>query len=123
MPQPHYLNTVALGSSSASPEDLLALALAVERGLGRERDPRGARDEPRAIDVDLLFVGDELRDGPALVLPHPRLRGRRFVLAPLADLAPDLALPPDGARVSELLAALPPTPTVERLGTDRGPPR
>ncbi len=111
---PEYLNTVALGSGGASPEELLAGALAVEHELGRRRGSAGA---PRTIDIDLLFVGDERRSGAGLELPHPRLRGRRFVLAPLADLAPDLPLPPDGATARSLLAALPPTPWAIRLGS------
>jgi len=74
------------------------------------------RDAPRTIDLDLLVVGAELRSGPGLVLPHPRLRERRFALAPLAELAPDLALPPDGATVATLLARLPERPWVERIG-------
>lgn len=114
--QPQFLNTVALGSTAESPETLLEVALEVERRLGRVRGALSPRDAPRTIDLDLLFVGDERRDEPRLTLPHPRLRARRFVLAPLADLAPDLALPPDGATVSALLAALPPTPAVARLG-------
>lgn len=120
--QPHFLNTVALGSTRESPEVLLEFALEVERRLGRERGAhpdRAERDTPRTIDLDLLFVGAELRSGPRLTLPHPRLRERRFVLAPLADLDPELVLPPDGATVSSLLAALPPSPTVERLGSLR----
>lgn len=118
IPQPDFLNTVALGASSASAERLLAAALEVEAELGRRRD--GARDAPRTIDIDLLFAGDERRAGPGLVLPHPRLRERRFVLAPLADLAPDLPLPPDGATPRELLARLPARPWVRRLGTSNG---
>lgn len=113
IPQPEYLNTVALGVSTLSAEALLAGALAVEVELGRRRD--GRRDAPRTIDIDLLLVGDELRPGPGLELPHPRLRERRFVLAPLADLAPDLPLPPDGATPRELLARLPARPWARRL--------
>lgn len=117
IPQPDYLNTVALGHTSESPEDLLGFALALERELGRSERPR---DAPREIDVDLLFVGDQLRAGAALTLPHPRLRERRFVLAPLADVAPDLPLPPDGATARQLLASLPPGPAVVRLEPDGG---
>jgi 2-amino-4-hydroxy-6-hydroxymethyldihydropteridine diphosphokinase len=112
LPQPDYLNTVALGWSARPPEALLAAALAVEAELGRTR---AERDGPRILDVDLLFAGAERRSTPALELPHPRLRERRFVLAPLADLAPDLALPPDGATPRQLLARLPERPWVARL--------
>jgi len=116
-PQPEYLNTVALGTSERTPEALLELAAAVERRLGRRR---GTRNAPRTIDLDLLFVGELERDGPELELPHPRLRERRFVLAPLSDLVPDLALPPDGATPRELLARLPERPWAVRL--DSGGP-
>lgn len=57
-----------------------------------------------------------MADGPALTLPHPRLRQRRFVLAPLADVAPELAVPPDGSRVAALLAAVGDADAVERVG-------
>jgi 7,8-dihydro-6-hydroxymethylpterin-pyrophosphokinase len=90
----------------------LRFARAVERELGRRPRPR---DAPREIDVDLLFVGAAMRTTAELTLPHPRLRARRFVLAPLAELAPGLALPPDGATPLELLDALGGGGAVERL--------
>jgi 2-amino-4-hydroxy-6-hydroxymethyldihydropteridine diphosphokinase len=113
VPQPDYLNTVAVGYGGFEPEQLLAGALAVEAELGRRRDRRSA---PRTIDVDLLLAGDLVRSAPNLTLPHPRLRERRFVLAPLADLVPDLPLPPDGATARVLLASLPARPWAIRLG-------
>lgn len=113
MPQPDYLNTVAVGYGEFAPDLLLAGALAVEAGLGRRREARGA---PRTIDVDLLLVGDEMRSTAELTLPHPRLRERRFVLAPLADLLPDLPLPPDGATPRRLLEDLPARPWALRIG-------
>jgi 2-amino-4-hydroxy-6-hydroxymethyldihydropteridine diphosphokinase len=103
---------VALGATAEAPEALLDFALDLEAALGRERS---APEAPRTIDLDLLFVGDEVRSGPRLQLPHPRLRNRRFVLAPLADLAPELSLPPDGATPRQLLAGLPERPWVRRL--------
>jgi 2-amino-4-hydroxy-6-hydroxymethyldihydropteridine diphosphokinase len=117
IPQPEYLNTVAIGVTAERPEELHRFARALERRLGRRRRAAGG---PREIDLDLLFVGDLVRIGPRLLLPHPRLRERRFVLAPLADLVPDLPLPPDGETPRALLAALPPTPWVERLGEPPG---
>lgn len=114
IPQPPFLNAVALGRGRQTPESLLELALAVELELGRRRSER---DGPRTIDIDLLLVGSERRAGPRLELPHPRLRDRRFVLAPLAELAPDLELPPDRATIADLLARLPARPWVERLGS------
>jgi 7,8-dihydro-6-hydroxymethylpterin-pyrophosphokinase len=82
---------------------VLALGKALELAAGRRP---GARFGPRPLDVDLLLYGDLRSDAAEMTLPHPRLRERRFVLAPLAEIAPDLALPPDGARVAELLARL-----------------
>lgn len=118
MPQPPYLNTVAVAYGAFEPEELLAGALAVEAELGRRRDGRGA---PRTIDIDLLVVGDLVRSAPELTLPHPRLRERRFVLAPLADLLPDLPIPPDGATPRGLLVGLAPRPWAVRLGTAAAP--
>jgi len=119
IPQPDYLNTVALARTGLSPEALLALAQGIESELGRRRT---VRDAPRTIDVDLLFVGDLERRGERLVLPHPRLRERRFVLAPLADVAPGLALPPDGATAAELLSRLPERPRARRADGPDGSP-
>jgi 2-amino-4-hydroxy-6-hydroxymethyldihydropteridine diphosphokinase len=70
---------------------------------------------PRPLDVDILLYGDVLLDRPELTLPHPRMRERRFVLAPLAEIAPDLTVPPDGARVADLLARLGEGGAVERV--------
>jgi len=115
VPQPDFINTVALGRTSEPPESLLAWLLGLEVELGRSASH--PPDAPREIDLDLLFVGELVRATRDLVLPHPRLRGRRFVLAPLADLAPDLPLPPDGETVGRLLARLPDRPRVERLSS------
>ena len=100
--QPRFLNAVAAVETELPPRELLERLLAVERALGRERT--GPRYGPRAIDLDLLLYGDEVIDEPGLVVPHPRLAERAFVLEPLAELAPELALP-DGRRVRELLAS------------------
>lgn len=80
--------------------------------------PATERNGPRPLDLDLLLYGGlELRL-PGLVVPHPRLAGRRFVLAPLADLLPDLVVPGTGITVARLLAAAPPA-RVERLSQAR----
>jgi len=108
--QPEFLNTVVLARSDREPERLLAFAKDLEAQAGRVEGPRWG---PRQLDVDLLLVGELRRDDAALTLPHPRLRERGFVLAPLADVAPKLRLPldhpdhPDGRTAVELLAALP----------------
>ena len=100
--QPRFLNGVAAVETTLSPRELLDLLLGVERALGRVR---GERWGPRTVDLDLLLYGDEDVSEPGLRIPHPRLHERRFVLEPLAELAPDLAIPGRG-RLSELLAAL-----------------
>lgn len=86
-PQGDYLNCVAELDTGLGARGLLELAGRLEADAGRVRtEPNG----PRPLDVDVLLVGDETVDEPDLVVPHPRLWERRFVLAPLADLAPEL---------------------------------
>lgn len=110
--QPDYLNAVATGRTSLAPLELLALLVRLQVEAGR--DPLGERNGPRTLDLDLLLYGDEIIELPELVVPHPRLAARRFVLAPLADLVPDLVVPGTGRTVGDLLAAAPPA-RVERL--------
>ena len=110
--QPDYLNTAALARTALPPDAVLAVAKALELAAGRTR---GVRFGPRPLDVDLLLHGGLRRDDPELTLPHPRLRERRFVLAPLAEIAPDLGVPPDGATVAELLARLGPMEAADRV--------
>ncbi|HSK15622.1 MAG TPA: 2-amino-4-hydroxy-6-hydroxymethyldihydropteridine diphosphokinase [Gaiellaceae bacterium] len=99
--QPRFLNGVAAVETGLGPRELLDRLLAVERELGRVRG-QGPRYGPRAIDLDLLLHGDAVVDEAGLVVPHPRLAERRFVLEPLWELAPELVLP-DGRRVRDLL--------------------
>ena len=101
--QPKFLNAVARVSTTLPPRALLDSLLSVERGLGRTRD--GPQFGPRTIDLDLLLYGTETVSEPGLEVPHPRLHERRFVLEPLVELDPDLAVPGKGT-VRELLAAL-----------------
>lgn len=102
-PQPPYLNAAAVGQTSLAPVELLELLLGLERERGRVRpSPRA----PRTLDLDLIFYGDLVLDTPALVVPHPRFRERRFVLAPLAELVPEWKDPVTGKTIQELLAAL-----------------
>jgi 2-amino-4-hydroxy-6-hydroxymethyldihydropteridine diphosphokinase len=112
IPQPDFLNTAALAHTALSPGEVLALGKALEREAGRRP---GARFGPRPLDVDILLHGILRLDGPELTVPHPRMRERRFVLAPLAEIAPDLRVPPDGARVADLLERLGEGERVERL--------
>lgn len=99
-----FLNTVVEITWNGTPETLLAELTVVERRLGRPADH--ARNVSRTLDLDLLYCGDLVRDSAALILPHPRLHRRRFVLAPLAALRPDLRLPGQTCTVTELLAGL-----------------
>jgi GTP cyclohydrolase-4 len=111
--QPAFLNTVAVGSTTLSPEALLAIAKALEMAAGRKP---GRRFGPRPLDIDVLLYDDLRSPAPELTLPHPRLAERRFVLAPLAEIAPDLPIPALGASPAELLRRLPASvPPVERL--------
>ncbi|CAN5213239.1 hypothetical protein BH24ACT1_BH24ACT1_08060 [soil metagenome] len=91
-PQEPFLNAVVELATEHSPRELLKLAHEVEEGAGRTRVERFG---PRTLDVDILLVGNLTIDEPDLVVPHPRMWQRRFVLAPLADLAPDVV--PAGA--------------------------
>jgi 2-amino-4-hydroxy-6-hydroxymethyldihydropteridine diphosphokinase len=96
-PQPLYLNAAARVETTFAPDELLALCLAVERALGRERPPGVPSVAPRPIDADLLLHGDVVVDRPGLVVPHPRLLERAFVRIPLADVAaPGLRHPVTG---------------------------
>jgi 2-amino-4-hydroxy-6-hydroxymethyldihydropteridine diphosphokinase len=117
IPQPDYLNTAATGTTRRPPDEILAIAKALELAAGRRLGPhRGPRLGPRALDVDLLVYGARVSEAPELTLPHPGLARRRFVLAPLADVAPDLPVPPGGRTVAELLAACDDPSPVERIG-------
>ena len=89
--QPAYLNQVIAVDSPGSPRALLALALDVERQLGRDRS-REERFGPRRIDIDILAFGDAQVDEADLQLPHPRLLQRAFALVPLLDVAPDIMI-------------------------------
>ena len=101
--QPAFLNAAAALETGLEPRALLERLLGVERELGRTRE--GPRHGPRTIDLDLLVYDDRVIDEPGLVVPHPRLAERRFVLEPLAELDPVLVVPGRG-RVADLLSRL-----------------
>jgi 2-amino-4-hydroxy-6-hydroxymethyldihydropteridine diphosphokinase len=99
-PQPPYLNMAATGETNLTPEALIARLLDIEKRGGRERrSPRAAR----TIDLDVILYGDRSISTPAVSVPHPRFRSRRFVLQPLAAIAPDWVDPVTGRTVQQLL--------------------
>jgi 2-amino-4-hydroxy-6-hydroxymethyldihydropteridine diphosphokinase len=100
--QPRFLNMVARIEADLEPEQLLHLARAIEAERHRVRTVRNA---PRTLDVDILLFGDRQIRQEGLAIPHPRMNERPFVLAPLLELAPDLAEPGTGRRYADIFAA------------------
>ncbi|WP_293678101.1 2-amino-4-hydroxy-6-hydroxymethyldihydropteridine diphosphokinase [uncultured Phenylobacterium sp.] len=98
---PEYRNGVALVEAQGPPEVVLAGLLQIEAALGRARTERNA---PRTLDLDLVAYGREVRAGPGLILPHPRAHARRFVMGPLAEIAPAWTHPLLGATAATLAA-------------------
>ncbi len=104
---PDFWNAALIGEWDGTPEELLALTQSIERRLGRPA--AHSSRESRPIDLDILLFDEAVVSLPNLVIPHPRLRLRRFVLEPLAEIAPDWLVPPDRTAVAALLNALPPS--------------
>ena len=103
--QPSFLNAAVIGDTTLSAHELFHALQNIERAAGRQRPYPGAA---RTLDLDLILFGTTILREPELELPHPRFRERRFVLAPLAEIAPDLRDPVTSLTVAELLARLPP---------------
>ena len=100
--QPWFLNTVLEANTTLRPEELLHACLEVEKENFRERNTSKG---PRTVDIDILFYGNELVQKPGLTIPHPNFSSRRFVLAPLAEIAPDFVDPGSGKTIRQLLDA------------------
>lgn len=111
--QPDFLNAAVRIRTGLEPEALLDLCKAIEVEQGRMLG--GQRHGPRPLDLDLLLLGDLELEADRLTLPHPQVTSRRFVLEPLLELDPELALP-DGTRLAEAHAALVTEQQVEKLG-------
>lgn len=112
-PQPRYLNAVLGVETVLPPRALLALLQSIERAGLRSR--AGVRWGARTLDLDLLLYGDRVISEPGLVVPHPGIASRAFVLAPLAEIAPALVVPGLGRTVEALLAEAPRS-AIERIG-------
>ncbi|HET8947775.1 MAG TPA: 2-amino-4-hydroxy-6-hydroxymethyldihydropteridine diphosphokinase [Candidatus Polarisedimenticolia bacterium] len=112
--QPEFLNQVLAVRTRLDPRALLAACLEIERSMGRIR----RRDKgPREIDLDVLLFDEAVLDEPGLQIPHPRLHLRRFVLVPLAEIAPDLVHPALKTTIAALLARCPDRSAVSPLET------
>jgi 2-amino-4-hydroxy-6-hydroxymethyldihydropteridine diphosphokinase len=116
--QKRFLNLVCQASTTLKPTDLLFFIKEIEAGMGRQPGPLNS---PRPIDIDILFYGDRIVNTPELIVPHPRLTERAFVLVPLNDIASDFVHPATGERITQLLQALNIEPDdVVRLENIRG---
>jgi len=101
--QPWFLNRVVGGATSLSPKELIVLLKGIEARAGRIRTTRFG---PRRLDIDVLLYGDEVIEEGPVIVPHPRMDARRFVLIPLTEIAPDLVDPRTGRRFTEILIGL-----------------
>jgi GTP cyclohydrolase-4 len=115
--QPRFLNLVCQVSTGLEPMALLTLVKGIESKLGRL--PHHTSNDPRPIDIDILFYGDQVVETPKLVIPHPGLTERAFVLIPLAEIAPDLVHPVNGKTAEELVKSAINVQGVFRWGDER----
>ncbi len=116
--QPWFINIAIEAETTLSAEELLECSLEIERRRGRVRTFRGA---PRTLDIDILFYDNLILDRPNLIIPHPRIAGRRFVLEPLAEIAPEAVHPVLSKTVRQLLQLCTDTARVRPLSTGEGP--
>ena len=114
--QAWFLNCAVELETDRTPEELMSELLEIERQMGRERNKKKA---PRTIDIDMVLFGDAVVDSPQLTLPHPAMHRRRFVLEPLAEIAPEARHPMLNKTVRDLLVQLPAGQTVRQAGPQR----
>jgi len=112
--QPLFLNCAVALETPASPDQLMVQLLEIEKAMGRLRIQKKG---PRVIDLDILLFGDQVVSTPAVTIPHPAMHQRRFVLEPLAEIAPETKHPTLNKTAREVLEELPPGPAVCRRGT------
>jgi len=110
--QAWFLNCVVMLETKMTPEQLMGALLNIEQSMGRQRVQKKG---PRTIDLDILLYGDAAVDLPELTIPHPAMHQRRFVLEPLAEIAPDARHPVLKKTARELLAGLPPGQAVRKF--------
>jgi 2-amino-4-hydroxy-6-hydroxymethyldihydropteridine diphosphokinase len=113
--QPWFLNCAVKFDTEKMPRQLISAILAIEQSMGRQRKQQKG---PRTIDIDILFFGSSIIDIPSLTVPHPHLHERRFVLEPLAEIAPDVRHPIFKRSIRELRGALPAGQTARKLVRD-----
>ena len=104
--QPNFTNAALLLETELAPPELMRALLGIERAMGRDRSAAVPQKGPRIIDLDLLLVDSVVLDTPELTLPHPAMHQRRFVLEPLAEIAPEMRDPTSGTTVREMLDTL-----------------
>jgi 2-amino-4-hydroxy-6-hydroxymethyldihydropteridine diphosphokinase len=110
--QARFLNCIVALETTATPDQLMAALLAIEQQMGRRRSQKKG---PRTIDIDIVLFGDRVVESPTLTIPHPAMHQRRFVLEPLAEIAPEAQHPVFKRTVRELLASLPAGQTVRKV--------
>jgi 2-amino-4-hydroxy-6-hydroxymethyldihydropteridine diphosphokinase len=113
--QPWFLNCVVKLETEKMPRQLIAAILSLEQSMGRQRKQQKG---PRTIDIDILLFGSSVIDLPTLTVPHPALHERRFVLEPLAEVAPEVRHPVFRRTMRELRDGLPAGPTVRRVAEE-----
>lgn len=111
--QPAFLNQAVAIDTELSPNLLLMTLLAIENSLGRTRDEKWG---PRAIDIDILLYGDQSINEPKLIIPHPAIPERKFVLKPLAELIPNVVHPLTGKTITKMLEECTDQLSVEKVG-------
>lgn len=104
--QPWFLNVAVRGETDLTPEALLRFVKEIEADAGRKAGPRWG---PRELDIDIILMGSLVVSEPHLAIPHARISSRRFCLAPVEEIAPDVPVPPEGKTVGELLRECPDT--------------